>query len=64
MQDKITTYDCPMCLGGKLIERENHRTGSKFLGCTRYPKCTYTQKVEEEDDRYPGGVPDATTRWE
>lgn len=35
---------CPMCREGILVWRENKKDGSKFLGCSRYPKCRYTQQ--------------------
>lgn len=40
----ITT--CPKC-GGQLVERiakKGPSVGSAFLGCTNYPRCTYTKK--------------------
>ena len=32
---------CPKC-GGVLVERESKY--GKFIGCSNYPKCKYTQK--------------------
>jgi ssDNA-binding Zn-finger/Zn-ribbon topoisomerase 1 len=58
--DDITIWDCPKCGKGKLIKRKS-KTGNNFLGCTEYPKCTYTQKNEKSDD---GGVADAASVWE
>ncbi|MBZ0280781.1 MAG: type I DNA topoisomerase [Anaerolineae bacterium] len=42
---KRTGESCPQC-GSDLVER----TGSKgkFIGCSRFPKCTYTQGVEHK----------------
>lgn len=34
---------CPECKEGFLVRRENKRDGTKFLGCSRYPKCKHTQ---------------------
>lgn len=31
--------------GGHLVERRNRSDGSKFLGCSRYPKCKNTAPV-------------------
>lgn len=31
--------------GAPMVERTNGVNGSTFLGCTRYPDCTETQKV-------------------
>jgi len=43
---------CPRCKEGKLIVREskkktNHKN-SKFLGCSRFPKCRYTEEIEAQ----------------
>jgi len=38
---------CPKC-GSPLVERTANRgsnTGSKFLGCTNYPKCRFTKNL-------------------
>lgn len=48
MIDNVTIWDCPKCPEGKLVERTNIKEGTKFLGCTKYPKCKYTQPVEKE----------------
>ena len=39
---------CPRC-GADLVERtakSGPNTGSKFLGCSRYPECRYTRNIE------------------
>ncbi|MEL6828820.1 MAG: NERD domain-containing protein [Pseudomonadota bacterium] len=33
---------CPKC-GSKLVLRTNKRTGSEFLGCSKFPKCRGTR---------------------
>jgi ssDNA-binding Zn-finger/Zn-ribbon topoisomerase 1 len=58
--EDITTWDCPDCPTGRLIRRTNSKTHEKFLGCTNYPKCKYTQKEEKPD----AGMPDAASVWE
>jgi len=47
--DNVTIWNCPepYC-NGKLIRRVNSRTQEEFLGCTEFPKCKYTQKIEED----------------
>lgn len=35
---------CPKC-GGAMVERSNPKTGDKFWGCARFPKCRGTRKV-------------------
>jgi len=39
---------CPKC-GSDLVERtvkQGPRTGSKFLGCSSYPKCRFTKDIQ------------------
>ena len=36
-----TQYDCFKC-GAKMVERTNSKTGKKFFGCSRFPKCKNT----------------------
>lgn len=57
----ITIWDCPSCGEGKLIKRLNKITKEPFLGCTKFPKCKYTQKPEPVED---DGIPDAASVWE
>ena len=37
---------CPKC-GGKLAVKAS-RWGTKFIGCTSYPKCDYTSELQTE----------------
>ncbi|MGI6110574.1 MAG: NERD domain-containing protein [Eubacteriaceae bacterium] len=40
---------CPRC-GAELVERvakKGKRAGTAFYGCSRYPKCWYTKKIED-----------------
>ena len=39
------TGACPLC-GGVMVGRTNKSTGERFLGCTRYPECKGTRRVE------------------
>ena len=41
---KVDDTICPQC-GGKLVERNGKY--SKFIGCSNYPKCTFTKKIGE-----------------
>jgi DNA topoisomerase-1 len=36
---------CPVCKKGKLIIRTNRASGVQFQGCSNYPECKHTQKV-------------------
>jgi restriction system protein len=35
---------CPRCAAA-LVERSNRKSGEKFLGCSRYPKCKGTRQI-------------------
>lgn len=35
---------CPKC-GGALVVRTNKKDGSKFYGCSSFPKCRYTRNI-------------------
>ena len=43
----MTKY-CPDC-GEELVERINSEDGEKFLGCSSFPDCKYTEEIEEDD---------------
>lgn len=46
----ITTRKCPTAFcNGRLVIRTNKSTGQKFIGCENYPKCKYTEPMEQED---------------
>lgn len=36
---------CPRC-GHDLVERTNRSTGDKFLGCSRFPQCKGTRRLD------------------
>ena len=47
--ESITTgVPCPECKEGQLVERRNHR-GQNFYGCSKFPNCTYTNRLLPED---------------
>ncbi|PHQ98653.1 MAG: nuclease [Marinosulfonomonas sp.] len=35
---------CPRCTA-KMVERSNRKSGEKFLGCSRFPKCKGTREI-------------------
>ena len=45
-----TEEKCPQC-GKALVFRYSKKTGKKFLGCSGYPDCKYTQPGEGEAPR-------------
>ena len=64
--EDLTIWDCPSAgCNGTLIKRKNKTDGSKFIGCTNYPKCTYTQpdETQNDDEGYPDGLPDSASVW-
>ncbi len=40
---------CPQCKEGKLVLRKS--IYGSFLGCSKYPKCKYTEKLEKKDNQ-------------
>jgi len=48
--DDVSIWDCPKCRDGKLIKRTNKIAKEDFLGCSEYPKCKYTQKIESSEE--------------
>jgi predicted amidophosphoribosyltransferase len=42
-QDRLPEA-CPVC-GGSLRVRTNSRDGHRFIGCSNYPRCTYTRSL-------------------
>ncbi|MFW9950206.1 MAG: UvrD-helicase domain-containing protein [Candidatus Thorarchaeota archaeon] len=44
-----TSIWCPKC-NSFLVKRSGKK--GNFLGCSRYPKCTYTQDLEDLSERY------------
>ena len=47
---------CPRC-GKPLVLRTNGETKEKFLGCSGYPDCTYTQSVPVDQLLRATGAP-------
>jgi ssDNA-binding Zn-finger/Zn-ribbon topoisomerase 1 len=43
MSEQVT-ISCLAC-GSPMVERINRLNASTFMGCSRYPDCTETQKV-------------------
>jgi ssDNA-binding Zn-finger/Zn-ribbon topoisomerase 1 len=43
---------CPEC-GSKLVERTSSKTGSKFMGCSSYPKCHYIKRYYTHGNERP-----------
>jgi ssDNA-binding Zn-finger/Zn-ribbon topoisomerase 1 len=42
------TKACPKCgVNTPLVERVNRASGESFLGCSKYPTCTYTEPLPE-----------------
>lgn len=54
--------NCPIGLcKGKLVKRVNSSSKKEFYGCSNYPKCTYTEPIEESDE---DTIKDAASVWE
>jgi DNA topoisomerase-1 len=50
MQDQVTEHKCPNC--GKPMVRKNGRFGA-FLGCSDYPTCKTTLRLDKEGNPLP-----------
>jgi DNA topoisomerase-1 len=46
----LTGEKCPTC-GGDLLKKYSLKTRGWFIGCTRYPECTYTARVTLKDEK-------------
>ncbi len=42
--DEYVFVNCPYCITGKLLIRENRQTREKFLGCSHYPQCNQSYR--------------------
>lgn len=75
-QKEVTIWPCPKCspatlntdktntkitTPGMLIKRTNSKSKESFLGCTNFPACKYTQKIEPQESL---GIKDAAEVWE
>ena len=38
---------CPQC-GKELVIRANRNTGHKFLGCSMWPECSFTEPLPQD----------------
>jgi DNA topoisomerase-1 len=45
-----SSYPCPVCKTGGLVERTNSKTGASFFGCSQFPKCTFTNPAIKRED--------------
>ena len=43
---------CPKCKEGRLVVRKS--VYGSFLGCDRYPKCRFTERIEKEEENGKG----------
>ena len=50
----VLMNECPKCNEGHLILRKGKF--GKFMGCTKYPKCDYTSKLETARAEYKKSI--------
>lgn len=50
----VLMNECPKCKEGHLIVRKGKY--GKFMGCTKYPKCDYTNKIENARAEYKKSI--------
>lgn len=53
-KDSVLMKNCPECKDGHLVVR-NGKYG-KFMGCIKYPKCKYTNKIVEARKEYKKSI--------
>lgn len=47
-------HPCPKCDNGMLVLRRKGGTGPSFYGCSNYPRCTYTESIDNKQPTKPG----------
>lgn len=50
----VLMNECPKCKAGRLILRKGKF--GKFMGCTKYPNCDYTNKLETVRAEYKKSI--------
>ena len=50
----VLMKECPKCKEGHLVARKGKF--GKFMGCTKYPKCDYTSKIEVARAEYKKSI--------
>jgi DNA topoisomerase-1 len=50
---------CPNC-GGELVYRVSHK-GVRFICCSKYPKCHYTESIDKDGNPVPHKAPAVST---
>jgi len=53
-RNAVLMNECPKCKDGQLIVR-NGKFG-KFMGCTKYPKCDYTNNIVKAREEYKKSI--------
>ena len=53
-RNAVLMNECPQCKEGHLIVRKGKY--GKFMGCTKYPKCDYTNKIENARAEYKKSI--------
>lgn len=53
-RDAVLMNECPKCKEGHLIVRKGKY--GKFMGCTKYPKCDYTNNIVKARVEYKKSV--------
>ena len=53
-RDAVLMNECPKCKEGQLIVKKGKY--GKFMGCTKYPKCDYTNNIVKAREEYKKSV--------
>jgi hypothetical protein len=53
---KYFLSDCPICQSGRLVARKGKY--GEFIGCSNYPNCSHTEKINNMKNEYKIAVKD------
>lgn len=53
-RDAVLMNECPKCKEGYLIVRKGQY--GKFMGCTKFPKCDYTNNIVKAREEYKKSI--------
>ncbi len=48
IRSQSLSKSCPCC-GSLMVERQNKSTGETFWGCARFPECSYTENLTDNE---------------
>lgn len=52
-----TRLPCPKCTGYLAVKQQRYGNRKRFLGCTSFPECTYTEPLKVDQQLRMQGAP-------